>query len=496
MKAASLIERSFSAVIWSYAGGFARALAQLGVQVVLARMLGPHVYGQFTIVLAVMGLGWYIAESGMGVALVQVKELTNDVIRQALGGVLMQGAVVAVVLLLAAPYLAALFDEPELTGPLMACAGLVFLQVMGNISFSLMRRQFDMKRWYFIQVTAYVVAFGGVGIALAGLGAGVWSLVAGFATQSLITWLAAYRLVRHPLRPLFRMSADLRSFGMKVLGSTLAAWMADNLERVVIGRVWGIASLGAYSVAQGLARAPATLLTFSVQSVALPMAARLQDDPERLRRAYCVVMGGLALVLLPLFSLFAVAAQPLVLLLYGDRWTATVPLLTACAVSVPFYVMAASTGTFLLATGAAGREAFSQLMLAGMLLAGLLVLGKWPLATAIWIVPAVYILRAAATYMMLSQRIGLSHRRTLRALLGGITLALVVVLGWEFSGWMSQHTAMSTPSLLRLVFVGALAMLMLLASRGALLGPELRTVIRGRLPANRAGQLAQRILGL
>ncbi|WP_129779394.1 lipopolysaccharide biosynthesis protein [Peristeroidobacter soli] len=496
MSAASLSERSFAAVMWSYAGGFARAFAQLGVQIVLARMLGPHVYGQFTIVLAVMGLGWYIAESGMGVALVQVKELTNDVIRQALGGVLMQGAVVAVVLFFGAPHLAALFDEPGLTGPLRACAGLVFLQVMGNISFSLMRRQFDMKRWYFIQVTAYVVAFGGVGIALAGLGAGVWSLVAGFATQSLITWLAAYRLVRHPLRPLFRMSADLRSFGMKVLGSALAAWAADNLERVVIGRVWGVASLGAYSIAQGLARAPATLLTFSVQSVALPMASRLQDDPERLRRAYCIVMGGLALILLPLFSLFAVAAQPLVLLLYGDRWNAAVPLLTACSVSVPFYVMAASTGTFLLATGAAGREAISQLMLAGALLAGFVVLGGLPLATAIWIVPAVYMLRAAATYLMLSRRIGLSHVRTFRALLGGIALAGVVVLAWEFSAWMPQASEVSTAALLRLVFVGGLAMLAVFASRGALFGPELRTVIRERMPSNRAGRIARRVLGL
>ncbi|HEY5759144.1 MAG TPA: lipopolysaccharide biosynthesis protein [Steroidobacter sp.] len=490
MNAASLTERTFAAVMWNYAGGLARALAQLGVQVVLARLLGPHVYGQYTIVLAVVALGWYIAESGMGVALVQVRELTNDVIRQALGGVLMQGALVAAVLVLAAPYMAALFDEPGLTGPLTACALLIFLQAMSNISLSLLRRRFDMKRWQFIQVAAYVVAFGGVGIALAWLGAGVWSLVAAFATQSLITWLAAYRLVRHPLRPMFRMSADLRSTGIKVLGSTLAAWAAENLERVVIGRVWGVASLGAYSGANGLARAPATLLTYSVQSVALPIASRLQDDPERLRRAYCVMIGGLALVLLPVFSLFAVASQPLVHLLYGERWNEAVPLLAACAVAVPFYVMAANTGTFLWATGAAGREALSQLMLAGVLLVGFIMLGGWPLATAIWIVPAVHIMRAGATYVMLSRRIGLSHRRTFRALLGGVALAAVVVLGWELGGWMSQT------ALLRLAFACCLVMLAVLLSRGTVFGPELRTVIRGRIPSNRAGQFAQRVLGL
>ncbi|HWK51124.1 MAG TPA: oligosaccharide flippase family protein, partial [Steroidobacter sp.] len=231
------------------------------------------------------------------------------------------------------------------------------------------------------------------------------------------------------------------------------------------------------------------------QSVVLPMASRLQDDPERLRRAYCVMIGGLALVLLPVFSLFAVAAQPLVLLLYGDRWNAAVPLLTACAVAVPFYIVATNTGTFLWATGAAGREALSQLMLAGILLAGFAVLGGWPLATAIWIVPAVHFLRAAATYLMLSRRIGLSHRRTLRALFGGIVLGLVVVVGWELTGRVPEASELSA-SPLRLAFVGGLAVLAALVARGSLIDPELRLVIRGRLPSNRAGQIARRVLGL
>jgi O-antigen/teichoic acid export membrane protein len=208
------------------------------------------------------------------------------------------------------------------------------------------------------------------------------------------------------------------------------------------------------------------------------------------------VTGGLALVLLPVFSLLAVAAEPLVLLFYGDRWSDAVPLLAACAVAMPFYVLAANTGTFLWATGTAGREALSQLLLAGILIVGFIVLGGWPLASAIWLLPAVHILRAVATYLMLSRRIGLPHRRMFRALLGGIALGWVVVLGWEFSDWFPHATELSSAALLRLGFAGGLAMLVVVASRGILFGPELRTVIRGRVPSNRAGQIAQRVLGL
>jgi hypothetical protein len=136
------------------------------------------------------------------------------------------------------------------------------------------------------------------------------------------------------------------------------------------------------------------------------------------------------------------------------------------------------------------------LLLACILIVGFIVLGGWPLARAIWLLPAVHMLRAVATYLMLSRRIGLSHLRTFRALFGGIALGLVVVLGWEFSDWFPRATELSTAALLRLGFAGGLAMLVVVASRGILFGPELRTVIRGRVPSNRAGQIAQRVLGL
>ncbi|AKJ27914.1 lipopolysaccharide biosynthesis protein [Caldimonas brevitalea] len=493
---ANVAQRSLSAVVWNYAGAIARALAQLGVQVVLARVLGPQVYGQFAVLLVVIGFGWLLAESGMGAALIQMQEVTDDAIRQAIGAVLLQGGIVGLALMGAAPYLASLFDEPALTGPLMVCGPLVVLQGLCNIPASLMRRNFDMKRWQLIQVGAYVTSFGGLGIALALTGWGVWSLVAAFACQSFIAVLAAYSIVRHPLRPLFRMSAGLRSYSAKVLGSALASWAVDTLDRAIVGRIWGVTALGAYSAALGLARAPATLLSHSVHSVSLAMASRLQSDNERLCRGYCAVSAGMALVLLPAFALLAVASEPLILLLYGDRWIEAIPLFRAFAVAMPCYVLATNTASFMWATGSVGKELASQLLVATVLLLGFAVSGALPLSLAVWLVPIAHALRSLMLYLLLSRRIGLAHRRFARALAGGLVLAAAAVGAWLLSGWLPLEAYPRPAVIVRFAFVGLLLVALVVATRGLLIGEELCGVLRGRLPSNRVGRLVSRVLGL
>ncbi|MCW7537305.1 lipopolysaccharide biosynthesis protein [Aquabacterium sp. A7-Y] len=494
----NLAQRSFAAVLWNYAGAAGRALAQIGVQVVLARLLGPQIYGQFAIVLVVMGFGWLLTESGMGTALVQTPKLSDEAIRQALGGVIVQGSVVGLGVMLAAPVLANIFDDPALTGPLLVCGPLILLQALGNISGSLMRRGFDMKRFQLIQLTAYVVCFGGLAITLARLGWGVWSLVVAFTCQTAAILIASYAIVRHPLRPLFRMDPELRKFGVHILVSNMASWTIDNLDRAVVGRLWGVSSLGAYTAAQNLARGPATLLSQSVQSVTLATASRVQDDPERLRRTYCCITGGLALVMLPAFALLLAIAEPLILMLYGDRWSEAVPIFRAFAVAMPLHVLSAVAGSFLWAIGAVSKEMVSQVLVATSLLVCFALASALsePLAVAAWAVPFAYALRCVINFSLIVRRIGLTPGRLAGALAGGMLLGAVGAGVWELTALAPWADASLAIAAARLMLAGLAILTVLVLSRGRLLAPDLRAVLHARLPGNTIGRLAGRVLGL
>lgn len=494
--AGSIVQRSLAAVAWNYAGTAARAVLQLGVQMLLARLLGPQAYGLFAVVLAVQGLGWMLAEGGVGAALIQRAVVTDDAVRQAVGAVLQQGVAIAALVMLLAPWLAGLFREPALLGPLLACGPLILLQALGCVPASLMKRNFDMKRWQMIHLLAYGIGFGLVGVPLALAGWGVWSLVIAFACQSLGAFAGAWARVRHPLQPSFAIEPQMRRFGLQVLVTNLAGWATENLDRALVGRLWGIGLLGAWAGANNLARSPATMLSHSVHSVTLATASRVQDDPPRLRRGWCAITGGLALLLLPVFTLMALAAEPLVLLLYGARWHDAVPLFQAFAVAMPLQVLAGTAGSFLWATGAVSRDMAAQLAGAGLLvlaLAGLAAAGV-PLATAVWAVPAAQALRAAVVYGSMARRIALPPADLLRALRGGAVLAAVGAAAW----WASDLAALASPggTLARLALAGAAGLAALLLSRGSLVVAELRDMLRGRLPQGAAGRMAGRLLGL
>jgi PST family polysaccharide transporter len=423
-----LARRSFQAVIWNYIGAGGKVIAQLVIQIWLARMLGPEVFGQYTAVLVVIGFGWLFADSGMGSALVQKEQITDDDVGYALGWVLLLSMISGILVMVLSPYIAVALGEPKLAIPLMVCGPIIVLQAMSNLGVSLMQRDLDMKKCQMIQLSAYAIGFGLIALVLAYLGAGVWSLVIGFLFQTLIVLVFSYAAVQHTLRPRLRGDAGLRSFGLGVLGTNLANWGIENLDRFLVGRQWGIAALGAYAAASNLSRVPTSLLVSSVQSVAFSSASRVQADHDRIRRGYISIVSLTALITFPLSAALSLKAEFVIHLLYGDRWNDAVPLFSTFCIAVPLYVLLSITGPTLWAIGAVAREFKIQLFCAVALFVGLVLLAGHPLVVAIWLIPCIYFMRFALVYLVLARRIELSHMSTFRSLTGGLILAVLVTV--------------------------------------------------------------------
>lgn len=429
----TLAQRSLSALVWSYAGAGARAITQLVIQVLLARQLGPEAFGQATAALFVLGLGWLFAEGGVGAALVQRPQVSEADISFALGWLLSLSLLTGGLVVLAAKPLAELLGNGTLAPLILACGLLIPLQALSNLPSSLMRRQFDMKRLQLIHLGGYMVGYGVVGLWMASAGWGAWSLVAAFGAHSLLSFIGSYACVRHTLRPRLRGDAALRGFGVAVVGTNLANWAIENLDRLVVNRYWGATALGEFTAASNLSRAPANLLMASAQSVTLAAASRVQDEPQRVIRGYLAVSALVWLVSAPTFVWLALNAEAVVHLLYGERWQQAGPLFAAFCVGLPFYALLSVTGPTLWAVGAVHSELKSQIVIAACTLAGFLALIGTPLRWVVWLVPALGLLRLLLVYRSLARRIELGTARSLAALTGGSLLASLTALAWALT---------------------------------------------------------------
>ena len=485
--------RTLSALKWGYGGAAARALAQLVVQMLLARLLGPEAFGQAMAAFLVLGIGWILSEGGFGSALIQKTELSDDDVGYALGWVMLLSGTLGALVMLAAPWLADWLGGPVLMPLLLASGALIPLQAVSNIPVSLMRRNFDVRRAQFIYIGSYVLVYGAIGLPLAWAGAGAWSLVIAAGLHTLCNLVGSYWVVRHTLRPRLQGAPGLADFGLQVTGANVMGWIAENTDRLLVNRYWGTAALGEYTAALSLSRAPAGLLVSAAQSVTLASASRLQDDSARLGRSYLALLGLITLITGPVFTLMAVHAQALVHLLYGPRWAHTGLLFAAFCASLPFYSVLSVSGPVLWAINAVRQDLYTQVFSFVAVAAGFYALSSYPLELAVWLVPLIYLLRTAWVYRALASHLQLQHRRSLRAVFGGLALsALAAGISWLLGLALTPLVAMLLSSVATVV-LGAAALRLW---PHALLAPEFVSLLQNRAAESSGLQTLCRLLGL
>jgi lipopolysaccharide exporter len=333
----NLASTAVRGVQWTTAATVLTAVLQIGYTAVMARLLDPAAFGLVAMAGVVLRFGSYFAEMGLGHALVQRTDINAADIRATFTASLGLGLLVAGLAWLAAP-LAVLFLKNEAVIPLVRVQSLGFAIVgLGATAVSLLRREMRFEAIAKIEVTAYVLGYGGVGVTLAWLGAGVWSLVVASLAQQFFAAVLSYAVVRHSLRFIFHREpyAKLLGYGGRVSVVGFLEFVNGNLDTLLIGRLLGSVLLGIYNRAYMLLYLPMYFLTNSLARVAFPAFSKIQNDLPRVRALYLTSSTLIATVVLPVCAGVAVAAPELVQVLLGPRWAASVPILRVLCISIP-----------------------------------------------------------------------------------------------------------------------------------------------------------------
>ncbi|MBW8370385.1 MAG: oligosaccharide flippase family protein [Thiobacillus sp.] len=482
----SISSRSTTALFWGAGGAVGKIAGQLLVQITLARILGPETFGQFAVVLSILSLGGVLADCGFGAALIQKKEISSADVSLALGWSLTIAIVIALVISLMAPFLANQFGDDSLVWMFTVSAFLIIPQAMGNLSTNLLQRDLHMRSIQIIHVFAYTVCFGGVATTLAILGWGGWSLIIAYAVQTAFKVVATYSICRHTLRPRLRGDRALIHFGLKSLANDLTNWSIDNLDRFLIGKFWGLYSLGLYSVAFNLSKAPLGVLIYAVQNIAFASAARLHGNVAAVRKGFQVVLAAMALATLPLFAIVAFESEVVLHIVYGDKWIKAAPYMTALALSIPLISLGSITAAILRGTGAIGTELRVQMVTAVVFFSGFIMLSGFSLAVAVWVVPAAYLVRLMLLLAMIRDRLELRMADMLAPFRGALVLAVAGVCVAALASGLPQATTIGMGVLPLLA--GCCAIVLLLTFRFTwFLGAPLAAMVRAKFSAGRLG---------
>jgi PST family polysaccharide transporter len=463
---------------WSAARTWGSRLVTFIVFPILARILGPEAYGLIALAGVFLTVLDIFSDVSFGAAIEQRQDLEPEHLDTVFWAFLVLGALLTAISMISAPLVASFFDEPELAAVIRWLSLGFLLQMVSGVQTSILRRDLRMGALAATTMAATVLG-AAVGITMALLGHGVWSIVGQRLVMRLFSAMLIWRQSGWQPRRRFSWShlRDVSGFGLSMMGSRVLSYLNRQFDQLLIGRMLGKVDLGYYFTASRLYNLLSNMLIGTVSQVAMPAMARLQDDRPRFQRAYVTACRYISLVAMPVFAGMSLLAEEFILVLTGPEWRASIPVLQVLSLVGIVHSIQYVNGAAIMALGRANLRLYTQIVHSVVNVVGFLLVVRYGFV-------AVAIAYTARAWLLLPLDLGLGRYLgavSLRALGGVLWPQMVATLGMSSVIWWLRGGALanldSFPRLLVLTAVGALVYggLVVALSRG--LVAELRDLI-------------------
>lgn len=316
-----LKDKTVKGVGWSAIDNVVQFGVSFLVSIVLARLLSPDDYGLIGIITIFTAVCTTLINGGFTTALIRKKDATDDDYNTAFIVNLGVSLLLYIVIYICSPFIADFFHREELVALTQVTSLGMIIGALGLVQQTRLTKRIDFKSQTKITIVASV-ASGIVGIAMAFMSFGVWSLVVQILTsqglRTILLWVA------NKWVPQLRFSSDsfheLFGFGWKMMVSGLLDTVWKELYQVVVGKFYTPATLGQYTRAKQFSSLFSSNLTSVIQRVTYPVLSNIQDDKERMVSAYRrIIKVTMFVTAICMFFLGAIS-EPLLYCLIGPKW--------------------------------------------------------------------------------------------------------------------------------------------------------------------------------
>jgi O-antigen/teichoic acid export membrane protein len=329
-----------AAAVWAMASQYVTFVIQFAVSVIISRFfLTPAEFGLFSIAMATALMVSILQDFGLTRYISGAAKLDDEHRRLCSTIAFLFSLLIAAILLAIAYPVATLYREPELVTILVIIAASYLAVPLSVVPCAVLARDMNFQGLFYVNCGGAIVnAICALGLAWLGYSvyALAWAMVATAAARAIF----AQMMAPSPLRLHFRWSEarPIVMFGSATSALFVCGAIGSRTPDLIIGYLLPLAAVGLFSRATSLAAQFQTLVAGAIGGVFYPAFARLRDKGEALGAPYVRVVSGYTAIIWPSMAGLAVAAEPLVRLLYGEKWVAVAPLLWWVAISQMIFV--------------------------------------------------------------------------------------------------------------------------------------------------------------
>lgn len=308
---------------WSTINSIVLRIANFLVGAALARTIfGPSAWGLYSITLIILAVLRTISELGVSAAIVRwqgnVRRFAPTIVTLSL----IASCLSYVVLYAIAPYLTRALGMPGATGMMRVLFICMLLDPLCVAPLALLNRALALGRRMVVDCAAFTASVG-VLLWLAYTGHGLmsyaWSGLAGCVAAIIVSSALAPYIVLPGWKT--AEARRLLRFGLPLAAANLFHLAVFNVDNLIVVLMLGPAMLGFYQLAINISLAPVGIITLSVQQVSYAAFSRVADSGRSLTPGFTRALTLLMALAVPACILIATLARPLILAVYGERWT-------------------------------------------------------------------------------------------------------------------------------------------------------------------------------
>mgnify|MGYP005989550245 CR=1 FL=1 len=272
----------------------------LGSTIVLGRLLTPTDFGYVAMVVAVVGVGEVLRDFGLSMAALQAKSLSKAQQSNLFWINSLIGLILFLIAYFAAEPIAVFYGEPHLAD-ITEVMSITFLAGGLATQFKVsINRELRFASLALIDIVPTVIGFA-VAVAIALAGGGYWALVFQYTSLPVIALLIAILCANWlPGMPKRAPMKHLLSFGLSFAATQLISYATRNVDSIIT--------------------MPINQINTPMSRVAVPVLARVADEPERyekyLRRSQLVSIYVTATI----FSILCGMGDKIVVFVLGSQW--------------------------------------------------------------------------------------------------------------------------------------------------------------------------------
>ncbi len=339
-------------VFFTFVLKYANMFVQMIGAAVLARILTPDEYGIVAVIMVIVAFFQLISNFGLGTAIIQKQNLTEDNIFSLFLFTIIIGIVLSGIFSLIGPLIAHFYHNNEYKKISIILSVVLFFHTANIVPYALIMKNKWFKTIGIIYLVIEIITTT-IAIITALMGFGYYALIIksifnailAFSIDSITIKLKLYgKLNFHIVRELF-------TYSFFQLLYNILNYISKSLDTILVGKYFGNNILGYYDRAYRLVFLPVNSISNIITPVLHPILSSHQNDHDLIYRVFKESIKFLSMIGIPISIFIFFNAKEIILIMYGNQWTKSVPIFKLLSMGIWIQILLPSIVTIFQALG-------------------------------------------------------------------------------------------------------------------------------------------------